>query len=68
MWLYPLKTAVVAMVLLWFRKKYDELRVPLQGTAVGGSWKNMRVSYGLAVVVGLVGIVFCIGVDSFYRG
>jgi hypothetical protein len=68
MWLYPLKTAVVAMVLLWFRKKYDELRVPLPGAAVGGSWKNMLVSYGLAVVVGLVGIVFWIGVDSFYPG
>ena len=43
-WLYPVKTTVVAASLLWFRKKYDELRVPSSGDAVTGAWGNALIS------------------------
>lgn len=62
-WLYPVKTTVVAASLLWFRKKYEELRVP-----PSGDWGNALISYCLAAAVGLIAIVFWIGADPYYPG
>lgn len=67
-WLYPLKTAGVAVALLWFRKKYEELRVPPSCSAKTGTWGNALISYSLAVAVGLAVIVVWIWADPFYPG
>src|SRR5689334_18428942 len=50
-WLYPVKTIVVAAALLFFRHEYEELKP-------GFSW--------LAVAVGLIVIVIWIGIDPYY--
>ena len=67
-WLYPLKTIVVAASLLGFRKKYEELRMPPSDAAMTGDWGNAFISYSLAVAVGVVVIVVWIGADPFYSG
>jgi len=68
LWLYPLKTVMVGVVLLGFRKKYEELRVPPSSTDLPGGWGNGFISYSLAVLVGLIVIVVWIGADPFYPG
>ena len=68
MWLYPVKTVAVAAALLGFRKKYEELRMPLSTAAPVGVGGNVLISYTLAVAVGLIAIVFWIGADPFYSG
>jgi len=65
-WLYPLKTTVVAASLLGFRKKYEEVRMPPSATAMTGDWGNAFISYSLAVAVGLVAIFVWILADPFY--
>jgi membrane protease YdiL (CAAX protease family) len=57
-WVYPLKTLVVAGVLVFFWRRYDELR--------SGAGRLSAGQVGLAVAVGLVVIVGWIGLDAFY--
>ena len=64
-WLYPLKTIVVAASLLGFRKKYEELRCRVQPS---GGWENGPISYCLAVALGLIAIIVWVGTDPFYPG
>jgi len=78
-WMYPLKTVVVAAALWVFRKEYEELRSPMWcgGAASGDAAYNAATtttasgalalqSWGLAVIIGLVAIVIWIGIDPFY--
>lgn len=51
LWLYPVKTLVVAGALWWFRREYDELKPAM-------SW--------LGIAVGLVAIAFWIFGDPLY--
>ncbi len=55
LWMYPVKTLAVAAALIYFRKRYVELRV-----------SPSAQSWGLAILVGLVAIVIWIGIDPFY--
>ena len=78
-WMYPLKTVVVAVALWVFRKRYEELRSGMWcgGAASGDAAHNAATtttasgalalqSWGLAVIIGLVAIVIWIGIDPFY--
>jgi CAAX protease family protein len=75
LWMYPLKTLVVAAVLIYFRNEYVELRsamiygrgaAPTPGPSAGGERTMAGQSWILAILVGLVAIVIWIGIDSFY--
>lgn len=74
LWMYPVKTLVVAAALIYFRKEYVELCSPMicftrtTPTPVpsvrgefqaGGSWV-------WAILIGLVAIVIWIGIDPYY--
>lgn len=56
LWLYPLKTAVVAGALWYFRKAYTELGWPRTSSVLWGA------------VIGLVAIVIWIAIDPYYPG
>jgi CAAX prenyl protease-like protein len=80
-WMYPVKTIVVAAVIWFFRKEYAELRSPMWCSSVRGretraqqsetltttaSGPLVLQSWAWAILVGLVAIVIWIGIDSFY--
>jgi CAAX prenyl protease-like protein len=76
LWVYPIKTIVVAATLWYFRKSYEELRSPMICRASGSLAADGKQSTAggppalqswlFAIVVGLVAIVIWIAIDRFY--
>jgi hypothetical protein len=66
LWMYPVKTLAVAAALIYFWKRYEELRSPMwckTGHAASG---DAAYNYILAALIGLAAIVIWIGIDPYY--